>query len=294
MESPNSNGTPGGNVSAPQSSGTPSGAGNGAGNLNVPANTPSVIDISDDTMVRLPGAKDPVRYGDHYRNFQSEFTKRSQDAQRLRQQVQQAQQKIKEFESRQRQQQNPQGQPAQQSKLQELASNLKSLTYLNGEQAASVVDHVMQEMASSQQELHKRDTALALMYRQMKSMDQQLKQLYSQHTNTSFDSKITRFVKDSGLPEKAADWAKKLYLAYEGDDLDQEFPKILKQEWEAIGGLVRDTEKQKLERARQVPFVPGRGGNGTPSKPLEGFAKKSAKDIADAFWPGMVDGEVET
>ena len=289
-------GQPGGNPN-PQA-GAGSGVGGGAAGVNNPnlGTAPTVVDISDDTMVRFPGAKDPVRYGDHYKGFQSEFTKRAQEASTLRAEKIKLTQQLADQQRRLQAQQGQQQRPEpQQSKLAALAGELKSLTYLNGEQAARVVDHVMQEIQGYAGELNKRDMALTLMYRQMKQMGVTLNQLHSQHTNTEFDSKIARFVKENGLPEKATGWAKKLYLAYEGDDLDQEFPKILKEEWEGIGGVIRASEKERVEAARRQPFVPGKGGNGSPSLPLkQDWARKSAREISDALWPGMVDGEVET
>src|SRR3990167_4679585 len=295
MESNTSGGSTSGNVN------TSGSQLNGAGGSNqIPAGgggSPSVIDLTEDSMVRLPGAKDPVRYGDHYRGFQSEFTKRAQEASQLRTERVKLQQQVQDYQRRlqQGQQQQGQGQQAQQSKLAQLAGQLKSLTYLNGEQAAQVVDHVMQEIQGYAGELQRRDVALALMYRRMQQMGETLNGLQSRHVTGEFDTKIAKFVKDGGLPEKATGWAKKLYLAYEGDDLDQEFPRILKQEWESIGGVFRATEKERVEAARRQPFVPGKGGNGSPSRPLgQDWTKKSAKDISDALWPGLVDGEVET
>ena len=298
-----SGGSPAGgqNTSGQAGGGSGSGAGGGAQGVNNPnlgtGGSPSIIELSEDSMVKLPGAKDPVRYGDHYRGFQSEFTKRAQEASSLRAEKAKLTSQIEDYKRRLQsgQQQPGQGQPAPQAKLAELASQLKSLTYLNGEQAANVVDHVMREIGGMGQELQRRDMALALMYKQMKQMGVTLNQLHSNHSNTEFDSKISRFVKENGLPEKATGWAKKLYLAYEGDDLDQEFPRILKEEWEGIGGIIKQTEKERVEAARRQPFVPGKGGQGSPSKPLgQDWASKSAREISDALWPGMVDGEVET
>lgn len=299
VENTSGGSNPGGgqSTSVPAAGGSGVGGGSAAGVNNPNLGTaPTVVDISEDTMVRLPGAKDPVRYGDHYRGFQSEFTKRSQEAANLRKEIAAAKQREADYQRRlQQASQQGQGQQTRQSKLQELAGQLKSLTYLNGEQAAGVVDHVMQEISGLNQELSRRDMALALMYKEMKRMGSTLNTLHSNHTNAEFDSKISKFVKDAGIPEKAVGWAKKLYLAYEGDDLDTEFPKILKQEWEDIGGVFRQTEKERVAAARQTPFVPGRGGQGSPSKPLgQEWAKKSAREISDALWPGMVDGEIET
>ena len=202
-------------------SGSQQGSGGAGGSLGV--NNPSlgsgggVIELSDDSMVKLPGAKDPVRYGDHYRGFQSEFTKRAQEAAGLRAEKAKLTQQLQDHQRR-LQQQNQQGQASKPNRLQELAGQLKSLTYLNGEQASQVVENVMQELAGSSQELQKRDMAIALMYKQLKQMGSVLSGLQGRHAQGDFDTKIAKFVKETGLPDKATNWAKKLYLAYEGDD----------------------------------------------------------------------------
>lgn len=252
----------------------------------------SIIELSEDSMVKLPGAKDPVRYGDHYRGFQSEFTKRAQEAANLRREKQQLQQQLQDHQRRLQGQQQQQSQTP--NKLQALAGQLKSLTYLNGEQASGVVAQVMEHFGEYDRDLQQRDMALALMYKQLKEMGTTLQTLNGQHTSTQFEGKIAKFVKDAGLPEGATKWAQELYLAYEGNDLDREFPRIMKERWEEIAGLHKAAEKQRVEQARRVPFVPGQGGNGSASKPLSFKPNASSKEIADAFWPTMVNGETET
>ena len=162
----NTSGGSGASGQAPLTGGT-AGAGGAAGinNPTLGTGAGSVIELSDDSMVKLPGAKDPVRYGDHYKSFQSEFTKRAQEAAGLRKEVAAAKQREADYQRRlQAGQANRQGQPQRVNKLQELAGQLKSLTYLNGEQAASVVDHVMNEIGGLTQELSRRDMAIAFMY----------------------------------------------------------------------------------------------------------------------------------
>src|SRR3990167_2902401 len=153
---PGGSGAGGNGTSGSQPSGG-SGGGSGAGQVNNPnlsgAGGSNVIELSEDSMVKLPGAKDPVRYGDHYRGFQSEFTKRSQEAATLRAEKAKLTQQIADYQRRLQAGQQQQGQQRPPNKLAELGAQLKSLTYLNGEQAASVVDHVMQELATGQQEL---------------------------------------------------------------------------------------------------------------------------------------------
>src|SRR3990167_10703445 len=157
---PGGSGAGGNGTSGSQPSGG-SGGGSGAGQVNNPnlsgAGGSNVIELSEDSMVKLPGAKDPVRYGDHYKGFQSEFTKRAQEAAALRAEKAKLTAQIQDQQRRlQAQHQPQQGQQNQQSKLAELGAELKSLTYLNGEQAANVVNHVMQEIGGLTQELSRR------------------------------------------------------------------------------------------------------------------------------------------
>lgn len=281
-----------------QGGGQGSGAGSSASNPNNPnlggSGGNSVIELSEDSMVRLPGAKDPVRYGDHNRGFQSEFTKKAQAAAQAQRQIQQLKAKLTEHERRQRQGQQAQ-RPDPKAQTRELAESIKSLSYLSGQDAAKVVEHLTERFNSQETALQQRDIALGLMYKQLKQVSQLVSGLQGRHSATEFEGKIDRFVTSGGLPKEATEFAKELYLAYEGDDLDQEFPAILKRRWEQLSGIYKASEKARVDQARRQPFVPGKGGNGTPSKPLnQNFAKASAKEIAEAFWPGMVDGEVET
>ena len=284
--------TDGSGANSSGASGSSAGGGSQVNNPNLSgaSGAPSIIDLSEDSMVRLPGAKDPVRYGDHNRTFQSEFTKRAQEASKLRAQLQEYQRREQENQRRAQSQQQQQQRAQRPNKLAELAQSLKSLTYLNGEQAAGVVEHLTQQFAANEQELQKRDYALGLMYKQMKQMEQTVNGMARKNSSAEFGSKIGKFVKDAGLPDRANRWAQELYLAYEGDDLDVEFPKILRERWEELTGIHEEQRKARVDQARRQPFVPGRGGNGSPSKPLANYSRASAKEIADAIWPGAVDG----
>jgi hypothetical protein len=285
-----------------EGTGSPAGGGSavsaqnpsGSSSSSTPApnpNAPSVIELSDDSLVRLPGQKEPVKYGDHYRNFQSQFTKKAQEAKQLQQRYQEAERqrqeyerRVREYESRNRSQQPNPGN--------DLRNRLSQLQYLSGEDAAAVVEHLQQTHESA---IQQRDAALALMAQQLIKINNVVKQLHSRSAGSDFDGKIARYVKDLGLPEEATELAKEIYLAYEGDDLDSEYPNILRTRWQQIEAAITASQKRKVDEARQRrPFLPGKGGQGSPSKPLEGFSKASAKDIADHLWPGMVDGGIET
>lgn len=291
----------GGGQGAPSNSSTTGGGQPnqiGAGSTSGGAlNSPQVIDISEDSMVRLPGQKDPVKYGDYYRNFQSEFTKRAQEAKRvaaekaeLSRQLQDHQRRLQQYEQQMRGGYGQQQQPQKPN----LAEQVRALPYLTGQEAASVVESITQQIGQYDAALQKRDAALVMLYKRLQQMEQSFGSIQQRTTMSDFQGKIAKWVKDAGIPEGAQEWAQELYLAYEGDDLDQEFPQILTNRWNQLQGFLKAQEKERVEAARRQPFVPGRGGSGTPSKPLQNLARMSAKEISDAVWPGIVDGGSDT
>lgn len=245
---------------------------------------PSVLDISDDSMVRLPGAKDPVKYSDWYRRFQSEFTKRSQQASQLQQQLEQSQRTIAERDAAIQRFQRPQGPQADPNG--ELINQIKSLSYLKGEDAVGMINHINGQIQQRDQQNQQAVLAIALMYKQMQAMESRLGELHDRSSQGDFSGKMTNYVKSMGLPEEAVDLATEIYLAYTGDDLDQEFPTILRNRWEQIQNLVRLSDRKRAQEARQQTFVPGRGGQGSPSKPLS-MAGKSAAERADILWESL-------
>ena len=105
-----------------------------------------------------------------------------------------------------------------------------------------------------------------------------------------FDGKISNWLKEGGYPSEAADLAKEIYLAYEGDDLDNEFPQIFANRWEQIQQIIDSQRKAKVEAARR-PLLPGRGGNGVASKPIGLKGNESSKQLADTLWDAMQAGE---
>jgi hypothetical protein len=285
--------TPGGVASGSAPSSNPGGGAAGAGaqaaSFGGGNAAPSVVELSEDSLVRLPGAKEPVKYGDYYRNFQSEFTRRAQEAARYRQEAERHQQLLRERESeiqRYRTALTGERGPAQ-NPTNDLVSKLKSLPYLKGEDAVALTEHITQQIGQRDQLFQQAVAGMALMYRQMQAMQQQLGQFQSRYATSDFDNKITSAMKQVGVPDSAADWAKEIYLAYEeGPELDREFVNILRQRWEQVRNLTREADKRRVEEARSNPFTPTRGGNGSPSRPLS-LAGKSAAEKAELLWQSL-------
>lgn len=271
------------------SSATPSLGGN-----EPSSSTPTPIDLTDDSLVRINGAKDPVKYGDYYRGMQSQLTKKSQEAANYARQHQeyqtalsQREQLIQRYEAHLRSLQGGGNSSPKQSVL----DQIKTLPYISGEDANKLAEHLSGQFGGFGQELSKRDQVLQILAKELLSMKQQFSSVQTERTNSAFDSKITGWVRSMGLPPEANDFAKELYLAYEGDDLDQEFPGILKTRWESLQKMFKATEAAKIAQSRNLPFTPGRGGNGTPTKPFELKANASSKEIADMLFPMLGGGE---
>lgn len=239
---------------------------------------PKPIELSDDTLVLDRTSGKPVKYSEYNRTFQSQFTRASQEGARLREELTRERAQREAYEkqlaqSRQPSQpnQNPQG---------ELFERLKSLPYLNGEQAAEMVQSISGEIA-------KRDQILTVLAKELVQARNTLNGLYTNHTNSTWESQMTNWVSDLGYDPKTPgvmDIAKEIYLAYEGADLNQEFPRILKERMGQLEQVFEARRNANLQAARRGPFLPGRGGNANPSKPLEMDPKASPRQIADQLW----------
>lgn len=275
--------------------GSPSGAIPAEGAPNTGGNTTqtstsqsatSPITLSDDMEVIPPGRDKPVKYGEYFKSFQSQFTKTAQeraDLQRQLEAIKTERQRDTEELQRLRQSQQP---AAGQDPRSTLISKIKSLPYLNGQDAAEVVESILGEVSSQQQALQMRDMAIRLLNQRFQELDKTVGQLSNQNNQAGFKSKMETFRTQLDLPVEAKEWLEELYLAYEGDDLDQEFPKIAKGRWEQLQTLLRAQDQNKVQQARTNRFTPPKGGNGTPNAPLD-FSKMNPKQMADHLWASI-------
>lgn len=259
-------------------------AGGGGGEGGVPADSatdavaePSVIEIpGDDALVKYPGADKPTKFKD-IRNFQAQWTREAQRRSEIEKKLAEREAQIQRYEQERQQaarrQSNPQGQN-------DVFEKLRELPYLDGETAAGVVSQIARD-------IQLRDQVLYKMAEQMQQMRQQLGGLHETHTNTSFDRKIQGWLTEGGYPAEYADLAKEVYLAYEGDDLDYEFPRIFAARVEQIEKAFEAKRQAALARNRQNKFVPGRGGNAGPNKPLQFKGDESPAQIANDLWETM-------
>jgi len=247
-------------------------ADSGAGGNPAPVADPTPIELSDDALIKVKGSDKPVKFGEHVRGFQSQFTKASQRAAQLERQLQEHQAKVKAYEQQLQQRQSQQG-----GQQEDVFAALRQLPYLSGEDAVEVVQSIGEQ-------IRQRDQVLMGALRKIQQMEQLVGGLTQNYSTTSFDQKINRWLSEGGYPPEAANLAKEIYLAYEGDDLDDEFPRIFEQRWNEITKIIEARKAAAVQAARRPAFVPGKGGAAGPSKPLEMKPNATAKEIAEQLW----------
>lgn len=235
-------------------------------------NEPEFIDLTDENrLIKIKGSDKPVKFGEHVRNFQSQWTKEAQKRAALERTLAEREAKLQQLEAAQRQAQQGQQQG-------DVYQALRQLPYLSGEDAVGVV----QAIAGQIQE---RDKVLIQALNKIKSLEGVVKTINQSYVTNGFESKIDRWLTENGWPSDLKDLAKEVYLAYEGDDLDQEFPRIFSARVDQMRKAFEAERQAKIRASKPQPFVPGQGGKASPSKPLQFKADASAREIAEQMWP---------
>jgi len=251
-----------------------------ASGSSAPAAEPSVVDIPDDnTLVKVRGSDKPIKFGDYSRGFQAQATRASQEAARLQRELAAAQQERDRFRQESQARQNaPQGQEK------DVYADLQALQYLDGPTFANVVKSIAGQFQG-------RDKIILGLAQEVQRMQKQLGGLNERHVNSTFNSKIDKFLADGGYGPELRNLAVETYLAYEpGSDLDAEFPRILAERIDEISKYVEAKRQDKLNQTRRQPFIPGKGGQTGPSKPLELDPRASARETAEKLWESMQFG----
>lgn len=260
----------------------------------------NITDLSDDHLVRIPGQSEPVKYGELSKRLQADYTRKTQEASRLKQQYErekaawgtqkaQEEQNLRSIAASLLAKQNQGSTPA----VNDPFAGLDKLQSLDGPTAAKLFNHIRENGFSViAKAIGERDQVIQQMHNQMLEMNKTMTALQGKSSGSDFNSYISKTLTDSGLPPQAAEWAKEVYLAYEGPDLAQEFPEILSKRWNQLQGIYASSQKAKVDAARsQRSFFPGKGGQGSPSRGaslLKG--NETAKDTADKLWDALQAG----
>lgn len=284
-----------GGDSSSQSTSTPNlGGGQAGGGVSAGEGAgagPSPIDLSDDTLVRVKGQAQPVKFGELSRRQQADYTRKTQQAQQLQAQATRERQQVAQERSRLEQiaatLASRQG-GGQQGQTDPFMDELGKAEYIDGKTAVKLVQALQQQgFAPIAKAIQDRDQVITQLYKHVVQLSNQMKEMGGRFGQTDFDGKIANWLKEGGYPAEAADLAKEVYLAYEGDDLDNEFPQIFQNRWNQLMTIIDNQRKQKVEAARKAPILPGRGGAGSAAKPIGLKGNETSKQIADSLWDAM-------
>ena len=284
MADPETNVIPSDSGSSGASDSTPQG---GTPQVAQPA-TP--IDVAEDTLLRIKGQKDPIKFGDLSKRQQADYTRKTQQHQA---QVAKERQGLAAERSRLEQvaaalASRQQGGQGNQSPTDPFLTELGGAEYIDGKTAVKMIRAIQEQgFTPLVSAIKERDQVITQMYQHLVQLSNTVKELGGRAGSSDFDGKINQWLADGGYPPEAADFAKELYLAYEGDDLDAEFPAIFEARWKQIQGLFDAQRQAKVDAARRSLLVPGRGGNGAASRPIGLKGHESAKETADMLWDAM-------
>lgn len=280
-------GTTSSDVTTPQTPETPA------------SGSPSTVDLTDDTLVRgVPGYSEPVRYGDLQKRLQADYTRKTQEAQRAKTQYE------TEWQTRQREigDERKRLESLAQTLLQRqstpvaqdpLFQKLASAKFIDGPLMGEFITTINEKgFAPIVKAFQERDTITQSMYQEMLELRKMVTSLTSQRQAEGTETKIDRWLAEGGFPKEAKKLAKEIYSAYEGDDLDTEFPNIFAERWNELQTILRAQDRARVEQAkRSGQRLPGRGGSGTPGKPIGLKGHEKASDVASALWEAMQSGE---
>ena len=252
------------------------------------------IDLSDDTLVRVKGQTEPVKYGELSKRQQADYTRKTQQAAQLQAQVGRERQQVAAERARletiaatlaAREHQGGQGD------VDPFLTELGGAEFIDGKTAVKMLQTIQQRgLAPIASAIKERDQVITQLYRHVVSLTNTVKEMGGRFGTQDFDGKISNWLKEGGYPPEASDLAKEIYLAYEGDDLDNEFPQIFASRWDQIQQIIDNQRKAKVEAARR-PLLPGKGGNGSAAKPIGLKGNESAKQLADTLWDAMQAGD---
>ena len=212
---------------------------------------------------------------------------RTQQQQQLQQYAQQLQQQAAAGQQAQHQQQ---GATQQQTMLDQLAK----MPYLDGPTAAELMRRIMTEgIQPLQQQLQQRDQALAQVYKDYKSLRDVVGKSYGKEAERDLDSRFAEIRAQQGLPddEVIREIMQDIYYSHEGDDLNQEFPEMVRKRLEALNKTFKARDRKAVETAKKSPF-PSKGGEASPLSGKTG-GYKSPQDRADELWPMISPGQPE-
>ena len=187
------------------------------------------------------------------------------------------------------------GERTQQQQSQEtMLDQLSKMAYLDGPTAAEVMRRMMVEgIQPLQQQLQQRDKALAHIYRDYKSLRDVVGKSYGQQAERDLDTRFQEIRSEQGLPDEEVirEIMQDVYYSHEGDDLNREFPGMVRKRLDGLRKTFRDMDRKTAAAAKKSPF-PSKGGEASPVAGKTG-GYKSPQERADELWPMINPGQAE-
>jgi len=239
------------------------------------------------TEVQAEYTKKTQALADDRKSWEGERTQQQQQLQQYAQQLQQQQQNAQQT-------QQQQGPTQQQQSQETMLDQLSKMAYLDGPTAAEVMRRMMVEgIQPLQQQLQQRDKALAHIYRDYKSLRDVVGKSYGQQAERDLDTRFQEIRSEQGLPDEEVirEIMQDVYYSHEGDDLNREFPEMVRKRLDGLRKTFRDMDRKTAVAAKKSPF-PSKGGEASPVAGKTG-GYKSPQERADELWPMINPGQAE-
>lgn len=257
-----------------------------------PPAAPTVYELNDDAQVRFPGAKEPAKFGDWYRGVQQKITTSGQERSKLQKQLEARNAEYAQQQEDLKRLRAALGADPGQPKQRALAEGLKDLSYLDGRTGAEVVQALEQRLSQVDTTNQQYAQALKFMASKLAETMQATQAMSAKEAQAARLGRVRETMKALDMPDEAEEVALDLYHSFEGEELDEKFPELLKARWEQITGLVRALDQRKVAAARKQRFTAPKGGDARPGSNLD-LSRASAKETADALWDLVKDPKAE-
>jgi len=237
--------------------------------------------LDDDALIRVPDQDEPVSWKEWRANHVplSEYTKGRQELAEQRKQIDQERQRGEQFLREQwaqlqqvQAQMQSQAQPqtraeqARATRFQQVMQRLQQKGWADGkdlEEAFDAARESVGEMLSPvQRRLQDQEDVLRLMWQHYQQMQQQVGTLGQTHSQQSIEQLFNPLREE--FPWANDEVFRDIYHSYEGDDLNEAFPQIVRERLSGISKSYQDYLKNKRAEAKKRG-IPSVGGRAAPS-----------------------------
>jgi len=231
------------------------------------------MDWDDNRQFRFKGQDKPITAKDYVRGFQSQMTKASQEAARLKKELQTRDDRIRQFE----QVAGGRGGDPNAQATEQFLGEITSAPFISGQ----MMGNILQDL---QQGVRERDVVLGATLKKLAGIEKILNDLHGVNLQQGHETKLKSWLQQGGYPDEAFGLADIIYRGYEGENLDEEFPQIFASRWKEMQTAIARQAARERERARNLPFTPGKGGNTGPGKAQGLSGRETPKELAEIFF----------